>query len=205
MWFWESALSTDNTLITTRLNWRRALWTGHGLFETRDLVTIGLFAGAAKAVTMLLALIGGGMNPVTMVIKSAVFAALLVTLLTKVPKTGVLTLANTVAGLLGFFLLGQAVITLPSVIVATLGVELLVQRLGGLSRRPWLAALAVGLSELLMRIINLFFAYLAVREQPELLIMVLVISGFSYLGILLGLAGGLKMVKELRHAGLIQK
>ena len=186
------------------LNWRRALWTGRGLFETRDLVTIGLFAGVAKASSTILALLGGGMNPVTMVIKSAVFAALWVVLLTKVPKFGALTLANTVAGLLGFFLLGQAVITLPSVLIATLLVEILVRGLGGLDRGPWLAALAVGLSELAMRLINVGFAYLAVREQPELLVMVLVITACSYLGILLGLAGGLKMVKELRHAGLIQ-
>ncbi|MDR1044349.1 MAG: MptD family putative ECF transporter S component [Candidatus Adiutrix sp.] len=186
------------------VNWRRALWTGRGLFETRDLVTIGLFAGAAKAVTLMLALVGGGMNPVTMILKSAVFSALWVLLLTKVPKTGALTLANTVAGLLGFFLLGQAVISLPSLILATLAVEFLIAALGGLARGPHLAVLAVALSELAMRLINLFFAYLAMREQPELMIMVLMISAASYLGILLGLFGGWKMVGELRHAGLIQ-
>jgi energy-coupling factor transport system substrate-specific component len=186
------------------VNWRRALWTGRGLFETRDLVIIGLFAGAAKAVTLMLALVGGGMNPVTMILKSAVFSALWVTLLVKVPKPGALTLANTVAGLLGFFLMGQAVISLPSLIAATLAVELLIAALGGLARRPWLAIPAGALCELAMWLINLFFAYLSMREQPELMIMVLMISAASYLGILLGLFGGWKMVKELRHAGLIR-
>ncbi|UQZ91126.1 hypothetical protein C4J81_01920 [Deltaproteobacteria bacterium Smac51] len=182
----------------------RALLAGRGFFETRDLVTIGLFAGAAKACTLILALMGGGMNPFTMVLKSIVFAALWVVMLTKVPKTGTLTLANTVAGLLGFFLLGQAVISLPALLAATVVVEILVRLAGGLEKGPYMAALAVGLSELAMRLINIFFTWLAAREQPALMIMVAVISSFSYLGILGGLAAGVKMVKELRHAGLIQ-
>jgi energy-coupling factor transport system substrate-specific component len=198
-------LSTDllsSSAGLTRL--ARALSTGRGLFETRDLVTIGLFAGAAKASTVILALAGGGMNPVTMILKSLVFSALWVVLLIKVPKTGALTLANTVAGLLGFFLLGQAMISLPSLIAATLATEMLILGLGGLKKRPWLAAPAVALSELAMRLVNLFFSYLGAREQPGLVIMVLIISAFSYIGILLGLAAGLKMARELRHAGLIQ-
>lgn len=183
--------------------WRQALPVGSGWFETRDLVTIGLFAGAAKASTLTLALAGGGMNPVTMVLKSAVFSALWVVMLTKVPKIGALTLANTVAGLLGLFLLGQAVISLPALIAATVATEMLIRRLGGLGR-PGLVALAVALSELAMRGINLLVSYLTVREQPGLLIMVVVISCLSYVGILIGLVGGTKMVGELRHAGLIQ-
>jgi len=182
----------------------RSLLTGRGWFETRDLVTIGLFAGAAKASTLMLALVGGGMNPLTMILKSFVFSALWVVMLTKVPKTGALTLANTVAALLGFFLLGQAVISLPSLIAATMAVEFFIHLSGGIRRRPWLAPLAVALSELAMRIINLFLAYLTTREQPGLMVMVVIISAFSYLGILLGLIGGKKMVKELRYAGLIQ-
>ena len=141
----------------------------------------------------------------TMVLKSAVFSALWVVMLTKVPKIGALTLGNTVGGLLSFFLLGQAVISLPSLLLATLLVELFVKVLGGFKNRPWLVALAVGLSELAMRIINLLVTYLGAREQPALMVMVLVISALSYLGILIGLWGGVKMVGELRHAGLIQE
>ncbi|MDL2260225.1 MptD family putative ECF transporter S component [Deltaproteobacteria bacterium OttesenSCG-928-K17] len=173
-------------------------------FETRDLVTIGLFAGAAKASTLMLALVGGGMNPLTMILKSIVFSALWVIMLTKVPKTGTLTLGNTVAAILGFFLLGQAVISLPALILATVVVEAFIRLLGGLERRPALAMAAVALSELGMRLVNVFFSYLGAREQPGLIVMVAVISAMSYLGILIGLAGGVRMVRELRHAGLIQ-
>lgn len=200
MWWWGSVLSTE----TLKIEWRRALLTGRGLFETRDLVIIGLFAGAGKAATLMIALAGGGMNPVTLVLKSAVFSALWVVMLTKVPKIGALTLANTVAGLLGLFLLGQSMVSLPSLILATLAVEMLIKALGGFKNRIWPAVLAVGLSELAMRIINLFVVHLSVREQPALIAMVAAISALSYLGILIGLWGGARMVKELRHAGLIQ-
>lgn len=182
----------------------RSLLTGRGFFETRDLVTIGLFAGAAKAATLVLALVGGGMNPVTMILKSAAFSAILVVMLAKVPKLGALTLANAVAAFLGFFLMGQAMISLPSALLACLTVEILVYSAGGFKNRLWLAALAVALSELAMRLMNLIVTYLAMREQPGLVVMVAMISAMSYIGILIGLFGGFKMVKELRHAGLIQ-
>ncbi len=182
----------------------RLLLTGQGHFETRDLVIIGLFAGAAKATAIIIALMGGGMNPPTLMLKNIVFASLWVILLCKVPKTGTLALANTVSALLGFFLLGQAMISLPSLIAATLLVELIIKAIGGLKKGIMMAVLAVAISELIMRIINLFIGYLGVREQPGLLVMVLIISAVGYLGILVGLFAGVKMVKELKHAGLIQ-
>jgi energy-coupling factor transport system substrate-specific component len=185
------------------LSWREA-WNGRGLFETRELVTIGLFSAAAKAASLTLALVGGGMNPLTLVLKSAVQSALVVVLLAKVPKTGTLTLSNAVGMLLSFLLMGQHVISLPAVLLGTVAVEALAWLAGGLARRPWLAIPMVAASELVVRLINVGVSYLGVREQPGLLAMVIVVSAFSYLGILLGLAGGVKMAKELRHAGLIQ-
>jgi energy-coupling factor transport system substrate-specific component len=62
----------------------------------------------------------------------------------------------------------------------------------------------VALSELLVRVVNLGMSWLAVREQPGLLMFVVVITGFSYLGILIGLPCGWRMTRELRRAGLIQ-
>jgi energy-coupling factor transport system substrate-specific component len=177
---------------------------GKGIFDTSDLVTIGLFAAGAKASSLFLALIGGGMNPLTMVLKSAVYAALLVVMLTKVPKTGALTLANLVGALLGFFLMGQGMLSVPALVAGTLLVELGLKVAGGLEKRPGLAILAVGLSELLIRFINIGLSYLQVREQPQLLAMVIIVVCFSYAGILLGLVGGHFMTKELRHAGLLR-
>jgi energy-coupling factor transport system substrate-specific component len=177
---------------------------GKGWFDTSDLVTIGLFAAGAKASSLFLALVGGGMNPVTIILKSAVYSALLVVLLSKVPKTGALTLANLVGALLAFFFLGQAMLAIPALILGTLLVELFIKALGGLEKRPGLAMMAVALSELLIRAINLGISYVQVRERPQLLVMVAVIVAFSYIGILLGLYGGYRMAKELRHAGLLR-
>jgi energy-coupling factor transport system substrate-specific component len=151
----------------------------------------------------MIALIGGGMNPVTMILRSAVHSALLVVLLAKVPRTGALTLANAVGGFLAFFLMGQAMLTLPAVLVGALSIELIVFSLGGLEKHPALGIFAVALSELIIRFINVGLSYLTLREQPAMVIMVVVISSFSYLGILLGLIGGASMTKELKHAGLI--
>jgi energy-coupling factor transport system substrate-specific component len=176
---------------------------GKGVFETSELVTIGLFAAGAKASSLFLALVGGGMNPLTMILKSAVYSALLVVLLNKVPKTGTLTLANLVGALLAFFFLGQAMLTIPAMIIGTLSAEFLTRALGGLEKRPGLVIFTVGLSELFIRIINLGISYLQVREQPQLLFMVAMVILFSYAGILLGLFGGYRMTKELRRAGLI--
>lgn len=39
----------------------------------QELVTIGVFAAASKVITMVIALAGGGMNPVTLLIKNLVF------------------------------------------------------------------------------------------------------------------------------------
>lgn len=177
---------------------------GRGLFETRELVTIGLFSAAAKASSLMLALAGGGMNPVTLILKSAVHSALLVVLLAKVPKTGTLTLANLVGMLLSFLLMGQHIISLPAVLLGTILVEAAVRLAGGLSKRPRLAVPMLAASELLVRAVNVLVSYLTVREQPGLIVMVIAVSAASYVGILLGLAGGVRMAGELRHAGLIQ-
>ncbi|MDR2443584.1 MAG: hypothetical protein LBE31_08705 [Deltaproteobacteria bacterium] len=180
-----------------------ALLDGRGLFKTHELVTIGLFAAGSRAASLTVALVGGGMNPVTMIIRSAVHSALLLVLLAKVPRTGALTMATLVGGLLSFFLLGQAMMTLPMVIIVTALTEVFIKVLGGLERRPNLGILAIIISELLTRVINIALGLVTFREQPGLIIMVAFISAFSYLGIILGLFGGKKMIKELRHAGLI--
>jgi energy-coupling factor transport system substrate-specific component len=190
-------------LSSKTLGWGSAL-SGQGLFETRELVAIGLFSAAAKASSLMLALVGGGMNPLTLILKSAVQSALLVVLLAKVPKTGTLTLSNLIGLLLSFLLMGQHVISLPVILAGTMAVELVAWLCGGLARRPWLAIPMLAASELAIRLINVAVSFLGVREQPGLMAMVIAVSAFSYLGILLGLVGGVRMTRELRHAGLIQ-
>ena len=47
----------------------------------RDLVVIGVFAATAKLSTVLIAMVGGGMNPVSLLLKNVVFTTLLVIML----------------------------------------------------------------------------------------------------------------------------
>jgi energy-coupling factor transport system substrate-specific component len=144
------------------------------------------------------------MNPLAMVLRSAVYSALLVILLTKVPKCGALLLTTVVGSLISFFLLGQAMISLPAALLGAALAELAALALGGIGQRRWLSALMVGISELTSRALNMGLAYLAIREQPALLIMIGTISVCGALGAVIGLAGGVRLAGELRRAGLIQ-
>ncbi|MDR1039885.1 MAG: MptD family putative ECF transporter S component [Deltaproteobacteria bacterium] len=194
----------DGTRLERAFGAVKSFLDGKGIFETHELVTIGLFAAGSRAATLMIALVGGGMNPVTIVIRSAVHAALLVVLLCKVPKTGALTLFNVLGAVLAFFLMGQGMLTIPAMLVGTLLTELAFRAAGGLERRPGLVLPMVAASELMVRFANLGVSWLAVREQPGLMVFVTAITAFSYLGILIGLPCGWRMARELRHAGLIR-
>ena len=69
----------------------------------RDLVVIGVFAATAKLSTVLIAMVGGGMNPVSLLFKNVVFTTLLVIMLYKVRQPGTLTLFRERAGELPAF------------------------------------------------------------------------------------------------------
>ena len=53
-------------------------------WAARELVAIGIFAAAAKLISLLIALAGGGMNPATLLLKNLVFTTLVVVMLYKV-------------------------------------------------------------------------------------------------------------------------
>ena len=57
-----------------------------GNLNASDLVFIGVFAAAAKLSAIVIALAGGGINPLALVAKNLIVAVLLVVLLTKVNK-----------------------------------------------------------------------------------------------------------------------
>ena len=61
-------------------------------WRVRELAVVGIFAAISKAASIVVALVGGGMNPLTLVLKSLVFTALLMVLLFKVRKIGTLLL-----------------------------------------------------------------------------------------------------------------
>ena len=61
-------------------------------WSARELVVLGVFSAAAKLSTLLVALVGGGMNPVSLLAKNLIFTTLLVVMLYKVRKPGTLAL-----------------------------------------------------------------------------------------------------------------
>ena len=171
-------------------------------WTAQELVVLGVFAAAAKISSLLIALAGGGMNPVMLILKNLVFTTLLVVLLTKVPKSGTLLLFTAVTMLVSLLLLGGSVALIPAAFVGAAAGEA-GKLAGGFGRLRGVIA-AVAAYDLVSKSFSLGVAYLFLRESPGLMQIVIPIVGVSYLGCLLGLWGGKNSVAELRHAGLIR-
>ncbi|MFH1060095.1 MAG: MptD family putative ECF transporter S component [Pseudomonadota bacterium] len=176
---------------------RRPYW------QPRELILVGAFAALTKLAGVVIALAGGGMNPLSLALKNTVATVLLVVLLLKAPKFGVLTLYVVSQSVFSLLLMGGSLMLLPGLLPAGILGDLLIRALGGY-RRTWAVLVGVGVFDLLSKAIALGFSFLAFREDPRLFIMPAIFIGLGYLGSLLGLVGGLKFVKELRHAGLIR-
>jgi energy-coupling factor transport system substrate-specific component len=175
----------------------------HPYWDAGDLVVIGTFAALGKAASLLVALAGGGMNPVSLVAKNVIATAMLVVLVHRVPKFGVLTLYVLITGLTSALLMGAGLMTLPGFLAAGVICDGLIRLCGGY-RRSWAILAGVGAFELLARLISLGIGYLGAREDIRFFIMAAVIVMLGYLGCLIGLGAGLRFVKELRHAGIIR-
>lgn len=91
-----------------------------------------MFAASVKVVTMIIALAGGGLNPISLILKNLVYTTLLVVLLYKVRKTFALTLFSAVGALVSFMLLGGGITTVPASILSALSCELLILLSGGM-------------------------------------------------------------------------
>lgn len=172
-------------------------------WQPRELVLVGVFAAAAKLSSLLIALAGGGMNPVSLVAKNLVFTTLLIVLLTKVPKSGTLLLFTAVSMLVSVCLMGGSLTLLPAALLAALVGEFGVAVTGG-ARRVWAAWVAAGLYDFVSKGASLFVSYLFMRESPALMTMVVPIVLVGYAGSLTGLWFGYKTVGELKHAGFVR-
>lgn len=170
----------------------------------RELVTIGVFAALIKVSSILVALVGGGMNPLTLVLKNLIFTTLLVVLMFKVRKPGTLLLFNAVSILMSMLLMGGGFFLLPAMILAGLAAEGLILALGGYGR-GWAVLAGVACYDLLFKISSLGISWIFVREQPELLWMSAVFVLIGYCGAIAGLPVGSRFVKELRHAGIVHR
>ena len=172
-------------------------------WSAKDLVVIGIFAAAAKISTVLIAMVGGGMNPVSLLLKNMVFTTLLVVMLFKVKQSGTLTLFVIVSTLVNFLLLGGNITLIVPMLFAALLSELLMAsvRKAGL---PGSVYWGVGCFDLICKFGSLGISYLMMRESPALMAVVIPIVIIGYVGSLIGLWTGYRSTKELRHAGIIR-
>ena len=169
----------------------------------RDLVVIGVFAATAKLSTVLIAMVGGGMNPVSLLLKNVVFTTLLVIMLYKVRQPGTLSLFVIVSALVNFLLLGGNVTLIPPMLAAALVSEAVMKFVKSLG---WKGAVfwGVGCFDFLSKGLSLAVSYLMMRESPALMAVVLPIVLIGYAGSLIGLYSGYRYMKELRHAGIVR-
>jgi energy-coupling factor transport system substrate-specific component len=173
-------------------------------WQTRELIVIGTFAALIRISTLLIAIAGGGMNPVSLLLKNMVATSLLIVLAHKVRKFGVLTLYVLINSVFSILLMSNHLMILPGMLIAGLMCDSVIMIAGGY-RRGWALVLGVGLFDLSSRAISLGYSYLMVREEPRLLIMSALVVAIGYIGCLSGLVSGLFFVKELRHAGIIRE
>ena len=172
-------------------------WSAH------DLVVLGVFSAAAKLSTLVVALAGGGINPVTLLLKNLIFTTMLVVMLYKVRTPGTLVLFVLVNMLISMLLLGGSITLLPSMLGGALLGEAAAFAAGGLLR-PWGPVLAVGVYDLSSKIFSLGMSWLALRESPAMLVPVAIIVALGYVESFMGLFSGVRAVRELRHAGIVR-
>lgn len=174
-------------------------------WRTEDLVVVGLFAALAKAVSLAIALVGGGMNPFTLFLKNGVATALLIVLVARVGRFGVLTLNVLVTGMVSLLMFGgMATLFVPSLAAALLCDGIIALAGGYRSIRAVLAGVAA--FDFLSRAMALGLSFLMSRENMGMVMMAAATVALGYFGCLLvGLPFGAKFVKELRHAGIIRE
>ncbi|MEA2012830.1 MAG: MptD family putative ECF transporter S component [Verrucomicrobiota bacterium] len=173
-------------------------------WETRELVVIGTFAALIKIVSFLVAITGGGMNPIAMVAKNIVATALLIILVFNVRKFGVLSLYVLISGMISILTMGRGLMLLPGILIAGFFCDCLIKICGGY-KSSFAVLAGVALFDICYRVISLSLGYLFMRENPQLLYFAFITVGIGYIGCLIGLFTGNIFTKELRHAGIIKE
>lgn len=169
-----------------------------------ELILIGTFTGLIKSSTMLIALAGGGMNPVTLVLKNTVATSLLIILVYKIQKFGVLTLFSVINSLISLLLMGGNPMSIAGVIISGLVCDLFIAPGDGF-KKPIRLILGITLFDFLSRAVALGYAYFLYQEQMGMFVMAAGVVALGYVGCLMGLGTGILFVKELRHAGIIRE
>lgn len=179
---------------------RRFYW------DTESLVVVGLFTALSKVVSLMVALLGGGMNPFTLFLKNGIATALLVVLVARVRQFGVLALYVLVGQVISFLIAGGGMsMLLPCFLIAAFVSDALIAACGGY-RRIGAVLAGVAFYDFIGRAISLGYSFLHARENMAMVAVAGVFIALGYLGCLvIGLPCGAKFVKELRHAGIIRE
>ncbi len=172
-------------------------------WSIQELVTIGVFAAAAKVITMVVALAGGGMNPVTLLIKNLIFTTFFIVMLYKVRKSGTIMLFTFVSLIVSLLLMGAEASTSLGMFMASFIGEFFILLFGGMKNK-YAPIIGVAAFDLSYRVLSMFLAYMVMRETPEIVYAVIPIIAIGYLGAIIGLYTGIKAVKELRYAGIVR-
>ncbi len=173
-------------------------WSAH------ELVVIGVFAAASKVATLLIALAGGGMNPISLMGKNLVFTTLLVVMLCKVHMPGTLVLFTVINIIVSVLFLGASVTLLPSMFIGALAGELAMWMCRR-DRIVWNSVLGAAVFDIVSKVLSVGVSWLFMRENPVMMVMVIPFVAIGYIGSVAGLFSGVKAVEELRHAGIIHK
>lgn len=173
-------------------------------WSAQELVVVGVFAAASKVSTLLIALAGGGMNPVSLMGKNLVFTTLLVVMLCKVRRPGTLFLFTVINIIVSMLLLGASVTLIPPMLMAALVAEAAMW-LGRHASGAGNALLGAAVFDFVSKALSLCVSWLFMRENPALMLMVVPFVVIGYFGSLGGLFSGVRAVRELRHAGIIRE
>lgn len=175
-------------------------------WTTEHLVLVGIFSALIRLSSLAIGLVGGGPNPISLFVRNGLTTALLIVLVCRVRKFGVLSLYCLVNIVISFFLSGSVMIfLLPANLAAAILSDAIIAVSGGYKNT--LSVLAgVAMYDLFSRAISLSLSFLVMREDPQLVAAgtFMIVLGYSG-SVLVGLPAGYKFVKELRHAGLIRE
>lgn len=174
-------------------------------WSTEHLVIIGIFTAMIKVTTLIISLMGGGMNPVSLFIKNGMATALLVILAVRISRPGVFLLYCLVSQIVGLMLSGGTMFfLLPGMLISAIFADsylfLIRKRM-----TVWSILPAIFIFDLVGKFLSLAISGLMLRENPAMFYTGAFFISLGYLGCLcIGLPLGVKLVKELQHAGIVR-
>ncbi len=172
-------------------------------WESWEIVSIGTFAALIRISSFLISVTGGGMNPISMILKNIVATSFLVILLCRVRKYGVFSLFVIINSIMTIMMMGRGVMNAPMAFLAGLAGDRIIVMLGGYEKTKAVIT-GVAFYETVSRIASMGIGYLFMRENINLFYFALVAVAIGYFGCIIGIFTGLYFSKELKHAGIIR-